>query len=148
MWLCVQGITSLTELMASMVMLMGRMVTPSLAAKPNRRSVCPSANTSASPICWSCTCAEQKRVSEVSFDTFIFTAIFINFFFILSAVEEEEELKKSAVVNWYLKEIESEIDSEEELVNKKGLIEKVLHRLVHYVSPTSKPLVSLQQTSC
>ncbi|KAF1383405.1 hypothetical protein PFLUV_G00131560 [Perca fluviatilis] len=46
--------------------------------------------------------------------------------------EEEEELKKSAVVNWYLKEIESEIDSEEELVNKKGLIEKVLHRLVHF----------------
>lgn len=37
-------------------------------------------------------------------------------------------------MNWYLKEIESEIDSEEELVNKKGLIEKVLHRLVHYVS--------------
>ncbi|XP_028283428.1 DNA replication licensing factor MCM6 [Parambassis ranga] len=47
-------------------------------------------------------------------------------------VEEEEELKKSAVVNWYLKEIESEIDSEEELVNRKGLIEKVIHRLVHY----------------
>lgn len=51
------------------------------------------------------------------------------------AAEEEEELKKSAVVNWYLTEIESEIDSEEELVNKKGLIEKVIHRLVHYVSP-------------
>lgn len=49
------------------------------------------------------------------------------------AAEEEEELKKSSLVNWYLKEIESEIDSEEELVNKKGLIEKVLHRLVHYV---------------
>lgn len=46
--------------------------------------------------------------------------------------EEEEELKRSAVVNWYLQEIESEIDSEEELVNKKGLIEKVIHRLVHY----------------
>uniref|UniRef100_H2TMB3 DNA replication licensing factor MCM6 n=1 Tax=Takifugu rubripes TaxID=31033 RepID=H2TMB3_TAKRU len=50
----------------------------------------------------------------------------------LRRAEEEEELKKSAVVNWYLKEVESEIDSEEELVNKKGLIEKVLHRLVHY----------------
>uniref|UniRef100_A0A3B4WM45 DNA replication licensing factor MCM6 n=1 Tax=Seriola lalandi dorsalis TaxID=1841481 RepID=A0A3B4WM45_SERLL len=50
----------------------------------------------------------------------------------LRRAEEEEELKKSAVVNWYLKEIESEIDSEEELVNKKGLIEKVIHRLVHY----------------
>ncbi|XP_017275800.1 DNA replication licensing factor MCM6 [Kryptolebias marmoratus] len=46
--------------------------------------------------------------------------------------EEEEELKKTSVVNWYLKEIESEIDSEEELINKKGLIEKVIHRLVHY----------------
>nr|XP_029497810.1 zygotic DNA replication licensing factor mcm6-B-like [Oncorhynchus nerka] len=46
--------------------------------------------------------------------------------------EEEEELKKSAVINWYLKEMESEIDSEEELINRKSLIEKVLHRLVHY----------------
>ncbi|KAM9322307.1 DNA replication licensing factor MCM6 [Pholidichthys leucotaenia] len=46
--------------------------------------------------------------------------------------EEEDELKKSAVVNWYLKEMESEIDSEEELINKKSLIEKVIHRLVHY----------------
>lgn len=46
--------------------------------------------------------------------------------------EEEEELKKSAVVNWYLKEIESEIDSEEDLISRKGLIEKVIHRLVNY----------------
>lgn len=50
------------------------------------------------------------------------------------AAEDEEELKKNAVVNWYLKEIESEIDSEEELVSRKALIEKVIHRLVHYVS--------------
>ncbi|XP_075876778.1 DNA replication licensing factor MCM6 [Nelusetta ayraudi] len=46
--------------------------------------------------------------------------------------EKEEELKKSSLVNWYLQEIESEIDSEEALVSKKALIEKVLHRLVHY----------------
>ena len=52
----------------------------------------------------------------------------------MCAAEEEEELKKSAVINWYLKEMESEIDSEEELINRKSLIEKVLHRLVHYVS--------------
>ncbi|XP_019967894.1 DNA replication licensing factor MCM6 [Paralichthys olivaceus] len=56
--------------------------------------------------------------------------------------EEEEELKKSTVVNWYLKEIESEIDSEEELVNRKGLIEKVIHRLVHY----DHILIELSQT--
>ncbi|XP_033863539.3 DNA replication licensing factor MCM6 [Acipenser ruthenus] len=50
------------------------------------------------------------------------------------AEEEEDEstLKKSGLINWYLKEIESEIDSEEELVNKKKIIEKVIHRLVHY----------------
>lgn len=47
-------------------------------------------------------------------------------------VEEEEELKKSAVVNWYLKEIEADIESEEDLINKKALVEKVIHRLVHY----------------
>uniref|UniRef100_A0A3B4B636 DNA helicase n=1 Tax=Periophthalmus magnuspinnatus TaxID=409849 RepID=A0A3B4B636_9GOBI len=46
--------------------------------------------------------------------------------------EEEEELKKSAVVNWYLKEIEADIESEEDLINKKALVEKVIHRLVHY----------------
>lgn len=47
-------------------------------------------------------------------------------------VEEEDELKKSAVVNWYLKAIEADIESEEDLINKKALVEKVIHRLVHY----------------
>lgn len=42
-------------------------------------------------------------------------------------------MKRSELVNWYLKEIESEIDSEEELINKKRIIEKVVHRLTHYV---------------
>lgn len=40
----------------------------------------------------------------------------------------------SELINWYLKEMESEIESEAELVAKKNLIEKVLHRLIHYVS--------------
>lgn len=50
------------------------------------------------------------------------------------AEEDESALKRSELVNWYLKEIESEIDSEEELINKKTIIEKVVHRLTHYVS--------------
>lgn len=65
---------------------------------------------------------------------FVFLFLLTFFLLICVAAEEEEDLKKSAVVNWYLKEIESEIDSEEELINRKGLIEKVIHRLVHYVS--------------
>ncbi|XP_015272600.1 PREDICTED: DNA replication licensing factor MCM6 [Gekko japonicus] len=53
----------------------------------------------------------------------------------LRKAEEEDDdsaLRRSELINWYLKEIESEIDSEEELVNKKNIIEKVIHRLTHY----------------
>ena len=42
-------------------------------------------------------------------------------------------MKKSELVNWYLKEMESEIETEEELISKKTLFEKVLHRLINYV---------------
>ncbi len=49
-------------------------------------------------------------------------------------VDEESSLKKSELINWYLKDMESEIDSEAELVAKKNLIEKVLYRLIHCVS--------------
>lgn len=49
-------------------------------------------------------------------------------------VDEEASLKKSELINWYLKEMESEIESESDLIAKKNLIERVLHRLVHYVS--------------
>lgn len=54
-------------------------------------------------------------------------------------VDEESSLKKSELVNWYLKELESEIDSEAELIAKKSLIERVIHRLVHYVRNISAP---------
>ncbi|XP_069791270.1 DNA replication licensing factor MCM6 isoform X1 [Narcine bancroftii] len=64
----------------------------------------------------------------------------------LRKLEEEDDdasPKKSELVNWYLKEIESEIESEEELINKKRLIEKVIYRLVHY----DHILIELKQTS-
>ena len=37
-------------------------------------------------------------------------------------------------MNWYLKEVEGEIDTEAELVNRKTIVERVIHRLVHFVS--------------
>lgn len=131
-----------------MVLMVMWVVTLSLAAIWNQLYACHLVNTSASPTCWSGICAEQKRVSKALFYTLHCLGSLYWTFFILSAAEEEEELKKSAVVNWYLKEIESEIDSEEELVNKKGLIEKVLHRLVHYVSPPSMLPIPHLQTHC
>jgi DNA replication licensing factor MCM6 len=45
---------------------------------------------------------------------------------------ESEGLKRSQVVNWYLSEIEDEIETEAELIEKKELIEKVLDRLIHH----------------
>ncbi|XP_060113123.1 DNA replication licensing factor MCM6 [Heteronotia binoei] len=63
----------------------------------------------------------------------------------LRKAEEEDDdsvLRRSELINWYLKEIESEIDSEEELINKKNIIEKVIHRLTHY----DHILIELTQT--
>ncbi|KAJ8406926.1 hypothetical protein AAFF_G00292020 [Aldrovandia affinis] len=57
-------------------------------------------------------------------------------------LDEESSLKKSELINWYLKEMESEIESESELIAKKTLIEKVLHRLIHY----DHILIELTQT--
>ncbi|KAI4872501.1 hypothetical protein NFI96_031985 [Prochilodus magdalenae] len=50
----------------------------------------------------------------------------------MEQLDEESSLKKSELINWYLKEVESEIESEAELISRKSLIERVLHRLVHY----------------
>lgn len=47
-------------------------------------------------------------------------------------VDEESSLKKSELIDWYLKEMEGEIESEAELFARKNLIEKVLHRLINY----------------
>lgn len=47
---------------------------------------------------------------------------------------EDCQLTKSDMVNWYLKEIESDIESESELIFRKNMIEKIIHRLIHYVS--------------
>ena len=47
---------------------------------------------------------------------------------------ESGGLRISDVVNWYLKEIENEIDTEEELAQRKILVERVIDRLINYVS--------------
>lgn len=40
------------------------------------------------------------------------------------------------MISWYLGEMESEIESEAELLEKKTVVEKVLDRLVHHVGVT------------
>nr|QIC49966.1 zygotic DNA replication licensing factor Mcm6 [Actinia equina] len=53
----------------------------------------------------------------------------------------EEKIRRSDLVNWYLKEIESEIESEEELSQKKTLVDRVLDRLVDH----DKVILALQE---
>jgi len=59
-----------------------------------------------------------------------------------STEDEDSGVRRTDLVNWYLKEVESEIDSEQELIDKKMLVEKVIFRLVHH----DHVLISLDQT--
>ncbi|CAG9861738.1 unnamed protein product [Phyllotreta striolata] len=45
--------------------------------------------------------------------------------------EGKEGMHRSDLVGWYLNQIADEIDSEAELIEKKDLFEKVLHRLIY-----------------
>lgn len=45
-----------------------------------------------------------------------------------------EGVHKKELVNWYLKEMEGDIDTEAELMEKKEKVEKVIERLIHHVS--------------
>ena len=51
-----------------------------------------------------------------------------------SLTESDAGLRKSDLIGWYLKEIETEIESEEELIERKTIVEKVIDRLIHVVS--------------
>ncbi|KAK3796633.1 hypothetical protein RRG08_008387 [Elysia crispata] len=58
------------------------------------------------------------------------------------AGEDETGLRKSDVIGWYLTEIQDEIQSEEELNEKRSVVEKVIDRLVHH----DHVLIQLTQT--
>lgn len=47
---------------------------------------------------------------------------------------ESSGVQQGELVNWYLKEVEHDIESMEELAEKKVLVEKVIDRLVNHVS--------------
>ena len=52
----------------------------------------------------------------------------------LCAADDDMGTRRTELVNWYLNEVESEIESEQELMERKTLVEKVIYRLVHHVS--------------
>lgn len=46
----------------------------------------------------------------------------------------EEGIRRSGVVEWYLNHIAETIETEDELMEKKELVEKVIDRLIYHVS--------------
>ena len=44
-----------------------------------------------------------------------------------------ESSRKSALINWYLNEIADEIETEQELTERKLLVERVVSRLIYQV---------------
>lgn len=48
--------------------------------------------------------------------------------------KSSDGLKRSDIVNWYLQECADDIESEEDLIERKSLAEKVLDRLCYHVS--------------
>ncbi|XP_013418015.1 zygotic DNA replication licensing factor mcm6-B [Lingula anatina] len=89
---------------------------------------------------------QEKKGMKMTYEEYKQIANLITLY--MRKTEEETEaadsagLRKSDVVSWYLKEIESEIETEAELMEKKTLIEKVIYRLVHH----DHVIIELSQT--
>ncbi|XP_064611933.1 zygotic DNA replication licensing factor mcm6-like [Liolophura sinensis] len=56
--------------------------------------------------------------------------------------EESSGLRRSEVISWYLNELEGDIETEAELMERKTVIEKVIDRLVHH----DHVIIELKQT--
>ena len=52
-------------------------------------------------------------------------------------IEGGEGIRKSELVNWYLEQISDDLEDENELLQQRQIIEKVIYRLTHHVSHSS-----------
>lgn len=65
----------------------------------------------------------------------------INYFIKLG--ESFSGVHKSELITWYLGEVESQIENEQQLNEQTVLIEKILHRLINYVRFLREMLIFL-----
>ncbi|XP_060605756.1 zygotic DNA replication licensing factor mcm6-B-like [Ruditapes philippinarum] len=87
-----------------------------------------------------------KKGLKLSYDEYKQMANLMVLYMRKSEEESDESdtagLRRSNLISWYLGEMESEIESEAELIEKKSVVEKVLDRLVHH----DHVLIELTQT--
>lgn len=77
----------------------------------------------------------KKKPLHMSFEEYKVTSNLLALYMRQQEEKEEEGfegVRKSSVVNWYLKEMEAEIDTEAELLERKEKVEKVIDRLIHH----------------
>lgn len=76
---------------------------------------------------------QPKKKLQVTFDEYKnLTNLLIIHMRRVEEGEEEVGIRRSELVNWYLENIQDQIESEEELLEKKAIIEKVIERLVYH----------------
>ena len=76
------------------------------------------------------------------------TSLHYTMCFLFIIAEDDPGTRRSELIDWYLKEMENEIESEQELIERKTLAEKVLYRLVHHVSAIFCPVLVGQSITC
>lgn len=75
----------------------------------------------------------QHRKLRFTLDRILQDLLWLTLFTFVFA-EGQGGIHRSDVVEWYLNHIADQIESEEELIEKKDMFEKVLDRLIYHVS--------------
>lgn len=86
--------------------------------------------------------AIQKKKISITFESYkAISNLIVMYLRRQEALDETESSRKSALINWYLNEISDEIETEEELTEKKLMVERVINRLIYQdqvIIPLSK----------
>jgi len=86
--------------------------------------------------------AVQRKKISITFESYkAISNLIVMYLRRQEALDETESSRKSALINWYLNEISDEIETEEELTEKKLMVERVISRLIYQdqvIIPLSK----------
>ncbi|KZS10347.1 DNA helicase [Daphnia magna] len=76
--------------------------------------------------------AVQKKKISITYESYkAISNLLIMYLRRQEALDETESSRKSALINWYLNEIADEIETEQELTERKLLVERVVSRLIY-----------------
>ena len=62
---------------------------------------------------------------------------------VLGVTDDDGAYRKTQLVNWYLSQLESELEGDQEMQERRVVIEKVLERLTKVVSAITSSILDL-----